>query len=86
LPAGQQTFVVDQDNGGWNMHYMSFASSSSTNLALGQPTSVSGYTLTYVPGLASHIAGEVVRQAADDGRDRRKVPGCQAARRSQAGH
>jgi hypothetical protein len=25
LPAGQQTLTVDQDNGGWNLHYLSFA-------------------------------------------------------------
>jgi len=28
LPAGQQILVHDQDNGGWNIRYMSFASSS----------------------------------------------------------
>jgi non-reducing end alpha-L-arabinofuranosidase len=27
LPAGAQTLVVDQDNGGWNLHAMSFAPS-----------------------------------------------------------
>ena len=27
LPAGTQTLVVDQDNGGWNLHAMSFAPS-----------------------------------------------------------
>jgi hypothetical protein len=25
LPAGQQTLTIDQDNGGWNIRYMSFA-------------------------------------------------------------
>jgi hypothetical protein len=25
LPAGQQTLTVDQDNAGWNIHYLSFA-------------------------------------------------------------
>ena len=29
LSAGQQTLVVDQDNGGWNIRYLSFASSGS---------------------------------------------------------
>jgi beta-glucosidase len=29
LPAGTQTLVVDQDNGGWNLHFMSFAVASS---------------------------------------------------------
>jgi chitinase len=30
LPAGQQTLTIDQDNGGWNIHDMSFASNSTT--------------------------------------------------------
>lgn len=35
LPAGQQILVLDQDSGGWNIRYMSFArSSGGTNLAL----------------------------------------------------
>ena len=29
LPAGTQTLVVDQDNAGWNVHFMSFASAAS---------------------------------------------------------
>jgi len=29
LPAGTQTLVVDQDNPGWNIHFMSFASAAS---------------------------------------------------------
>jgi beta-glucosidase len=29
LPAGTQTLVVDQDNPGWNIHFMSFAGASS---------------------------------------------------------
>ncbi|HUN31966.1 MAG TPA: carbohydrate-binding protein, partial [Trebonia sp.] len=28
LPAGQQTLTIDQDNGGWNIHYLTFASGS----------------------------------------------------------
>jgi hypothetical protein len=28
LPAGQQTLTIDQDNGGWNIHQLTFASSS----------------------------------------------------------
>ena len=31
LPAGTQTLVVDQDNGGWNIHAMSFAPSGVTS-------------------------------------------------------
>ena len=30
LQAGQQTLTVDQDNGGWNIRYMTFASSGTT--------------------------------------------------------
>jgi hypothetical protein len=26
LPAGRQTLTVNQDNGGWNLHYLTFAS------------------------------------------------------------
>ena len=28
LPAGQQTLTIDQDNGGWNIHQLTFAASS----------------------------------------------------------
>jgi chitinase len=28
LPAGQQTLTIDQDNGGWNVHQLTFASST----------------------------------------------------------
>jgi hypothetical protein len=31
LPAGQQTLTIDQDNAGWNIHQLTFASSSSTS-------------------------------------------------------
>jgi|GEM_PF-2934249 len=31
LPAGVQTLTVDQDSNGWNMHYMSLASTSGVN-------------------------------------------------------
>ncbi len=30
LPAGTQTLIVDQDNPGWNLHFMSFASDDSS--------------------------------------------------------
>jgi hypothetical protein len=29
LPAGQQTLSIDQDNGGWNLHYLAFATGGS---------------------------------------------------------
>jgi hypothetical protein len=44
LAAGQQTLIVDQDNGGWNIRYLSFASSGGggTPAALtASPSSVS---------------------------------------------
>jgi beta-glucosidase len=25
LPAGQQTLTIDQDNAGWNIHYLAFS-------------------------------------------------------------
>jgi Carbohydrate binding module (family 6)/F5/8 type C domain/Glycosyl hydrolase family 95 catalytic domain len=50
LPAGRQTLTVDQDNGGWNIHYLTFATgSSSTNLALGQPATASSTYQNYGP-------------------------------------
>jgi parallel beta-helix repeat protein len=58
LGAGQQTLTVGQDNGGWNLRTMSFASSGGgtgtpgTNLALNKATSASGSTQAYVPGNA----------------------------------
>ena len=30
LPAGQQTLTLDEDNGGWNIRYMTFASSTTS--------------------------------------------------------
>jgi Carbohydrate binding module (family 6)/F5/8 type C domain/Abnormal spindle-like microcephaly-assoc'd, ASPM-SPD-2-Hydin len=34
LPAGVQTLTVDQDNGGWNLHYLAFAAASGAVSAL----------------------------------------------------
>jgi hypothetical protein len=53
LPAGRQTLTVDQDNAGWNLHYLAFAAATTaTNLALNAPVSASSYTQSYVPGNA----------------------------------
>jgi hypothetical protein len=54
LPAGQQVLTLDEDNGGWNIRYLTFAASSGSpvNLALNQPVTASGYNQTYVPGNA----------------------------------
>jgi hypothetical protein len=35
LPAGVQTLTVDQDNPGWNIHYLAFATGSSTGGSYG---------------------------------------------------
>jgi hypothetical protein len=53
LPAGQQVLTLNQDNGGWNINYLMFASAgtggggTSTNLAAGAPTSESSHTGAY---------------------------------------
>jgi Carbohydrate binding module (family 6)/F5/8 type C domain len=55
LPAGQQTLTVGQDNAGWNLRYLAFASgggTSTTNLALNAPVTASSYTQAYVPANA----------------------------------
>ena len=50
LPAGQQTLTVDQDTNGWNLHYLSFASSGGGAPPSGdQPF---GGTPAAVPGTA----------------------------------
>jgi hypothetical protein len=55
LPAGRQTLTVDQDNGGWNLHSMTFAAAgggSTTNLALNKPVAGSSVFQNYVPSNA----------------------------------
>ncbi|MCW2914972.1 MAG: coagulation factor 5/8 type domain protein, partial [Actinomycetia bacterium] len=53
LPAGQQVLTLNQDNGGWNINHLTFASAgtggggTSTNLAAGSPTSESSHTGVY---------------------------------------
>jgi Beta-1,3-glucanase/Carbohydrate binding module (family 6) len=50
LPAGQQTLTVDQDDNGWNLHYLSFASTGGGTAPSGdQPF---GGTPVAVPGTA----------------------------------
>jgi len=42
LPAGQQTLTVDQDNAGWNIHYVAFSASGGSGSALtASPSSLS---------------------------------------------
>jgi beta-glucanase (GH16 family) len=58
LPAGQQVLTVDQDNGGWNINYMSFASGGGggTGSCAGVPDiTVAG--VTYVPTWCQEFNG-----------------------------
>ena len=41
LPAGVQTLTIDQDNGGWNVHYLTFAASGGAAFG-GTPAAVPG--------------------------------------------
>jgi uncharacterized protein involved in high-affinity Fe2+ transport len=57
LPAGQQTLTVDQDSAGWNINYLTFASSGSTGGGTGYggfPASFWGNT-TSIPGASGAI-------------------------------
>jgi Carbohydrate binding module (family 6)/Fibronectin type III domain len=49
LPAGQQTLTVDQDDNGWNFHYLTFATGSGGGSSGDQPF---GGTPAAVPGTA----------------------------------
>jgi len=56
LPAGQQTLTVDQDNPGWNVHFLSFASTATTTTAPAATTtttSTAGGTGAQCGGLSS---------------------------------
>jgi beta-glucanase (GH16 family) len=58
LPAGQQVLTVDQDNAGWNINYMSFASGSGSGT--GSCAGVSDITVngtTYVPQWCQEFNG-----------------------------
>jgi hypothetical protein len=50
LPAGVQTLTVDQDNGGWNLHYLAFA-------AAGLNTSAWYEVVNQTSGLCASAAG-----------------------------
>jgi hypothetical protein len=53
LPAGQQVLTVNQDTGGWNVNYLTFAAGAGNpNLALNRTVTASGYVQTYVPSNA----------------------------------
>ena len=55
LPAGRQTLTVDQDNGGWNIHQLAFASSSNSGGSCGELTA--NQQLTANQSLASCNGG-----------------------------
>src|SRR6202453_2766437 len=44
LTAGQQTLTVDQDNGGWNLHYITFATAGGSGTQA--PAAPTGLTVT----------------------------------------
>ena len=50
LEAGQQVLIFDQDNGGWNLNYASFASASGSSAA---PTSARPRVSTARPRLGA---------------------------------
>jgi Carbohydrate binding module (family 6)/Ricin-type beta-trefoil lectin domain len=54
LPAGQQTLTIDQDNGGWNIHDVSFASNGTTT---GINTSAWYEVVNQNSGLCASAAG-----------------------------
>jgi beta-glucanase (GH16 family) len=58
LPAGQQVLTVDQDNGGWNINYMTFASGGGggTGSCAGVPNITAG-GITYVPRWCQEFNG-----------------------------
>jgi beta-glucanase (GH16 family) len=58
LPAGQQVLTVNQDNGGWNINYMSFASGGGggTGSCAGVPNITAG-GVTYVPTWCQEFNG-----------------------------
>jgi hypothetical protein len=62
LPAGTQTLVVDQDNGGWNLHAMSFAPSGVTSSWFEVVNQSSGLCATAAGGSTAN--GTAVEQLA----------------------
>ena len=53
LPAGTQALVVDQDNGGWNIHDMSFAPSGVTSSWFEVVNQSSGLCATAAGGMGT---------------------------------
>ena len=61
LPAGTQTLVVDQDNGGWNFHAMNFAPSGVTSSWFEVVNQSSGLCATAAGGSTAN--GTAVQQS-----------------------
>ena len=65
LPAGTQTLVVDQDNGGWNIHNMNFAPTGVTSSWFEVVNQSSGLCATAAGGSTAN--GTAVQQSACTG-------------------
>ncbi|WP_084315873.1 arabinofuranosidase catalytic domain-containing protein [Actinospica robiniae] len=65
LPAGTQTLVLDEDNGGWNVHNMSFAASGVTSSWFEVVNQASGMCATAAGGSTAN--GTAVNQSACTG-------------------
>ena len=65
LPAGTQTLVVDQDNGGWNVHDMNFAPTGVTSSWFEVVNQSSGLCATAAGGSTAN--GTAVQQSACTG-------------------
>jgi hypothetical protein len=65
LPAGTQTLVVDQDNGGWNVHNMNFAPTGVTSSWFEVVNQSSGLCATAAGGSTAN--GTAVQQSACTG-------------------
>jgi len=57
LPAGQQTLTIDQDNGGWNIHQLTFANSATPPGNTVTVTSPGNQTGTVGTAASLHVSG-----------------------------
>lgn len=57
LPAGQQVLTVNQDNPGWNINYMSFASGSGGTGSCAGVSNITVNGVTYVPTWCQEFNG-----------------------------
>ena len=59
LPAGQQVLTLDQDTGGWNINYMTFASGSGGSGSCAGVSNITVNGTTYVPHWCQEFNGSV---------------------------